>query len=121
MNETEKSVILDEEHLRLLVLCYYITAGVTALFACMPLIHVALGIMMVVGGHFVTKPGDAASVAVGGWLFIAMGSIFILLGWGFALTQFLAGRFIAKRQHRVACLILAGGRACSCRMGRFSG
>ena len=36
----------DEEHLRLLATFHYVVAGLGALFACMPLMHVAMGVMM---------------------------------------------------------------------------
>ena len=37
----------DQEHLRLLSIFYYVCAGLTALFACIPIIHLVLGLMMV--------------------------------------------------------------------------
>jgi hypothetical protein len=37
----------DEEHLKLLAIFHYVVAAVGGLFACLPLIHVGLGIMMV--------------------------------------------------------------------------
>jgi hypothetical protein len=39
----------DAEHLRLLSIFHYVYAGVTALFACFPLIYVAIGIAMMSG------------------------------------------------------------------------
>ena len=38
----------DEQHLQLLAIFHYVVAGVGALFACFPLIHVGIGIMMVI-------------------------------------------------------------------------
>jgi len=40
----------DEEHLRLLSIFHYVVAGLTALFACFPIIYVIIGVAMLVGG-----------------------------------------------------------------------
>ncbi len=37
----------DTEHLRLLVLGHHVLSGVTALFACIPLIHLAIGLTII--------------------------------------------------------------------------
>ena len=44
----------DEEHLKLLAIFHYVVAAIGALFACLPLIHVSLGIMMVTRPEFMT-------------------------------------------------------------------
>jgi hypothetical protein len=41
----------DEEQLKLLAVFHYVVAGLGAVFACFPLIHVAIGTMIV------TNPG----------------------------------------------------------------
>jgi hypothetical protein len=40
----------DEEHLRLLSIFHYVVAGLTALFACIPIIHLIIGIVILAGG-----------------------------------------------------------------------
>jgi len=39
----------DDEHLRLLSVFHYVVAGITALFACFPIIHLIIGIAMLSG------------------------------------------------------------------------
>jgi hypothetical protein len=34
----------DEQHIQLLPIFHYVVGGMTALFACMPLIHLGIGI-----------------------------------------------------------------------------
>ncbi len=38
----------DLEHIRLLSMFHYVVGGLTALFACFPIIHLIMGIMFVV-------------------------------------------------------------------------
>ena len=100
--------ILDQEHLRLLSLFYYVRAGTTAVIACIPLIHVMLGLGMILASpHIPTKPHEPP-LALIGWLFLGIGLTIVTLGWLFAALEFLAGRFIGRRQHRTFCLVIAG-------------
>src|SRR5690606_24795809 len=39
----------DEEHLRLLAIFHYVVAGITALFSLIPIAHITVGILMVMG------------------------------------------------------------------------
>jgi hypothetical protein len=109
MNPDEKQATLDEEHLRLLSLFYYISAGITAAFACFPIIHLIMGIFFVVmgdnGSSFSGSDGPPAFI---GWFFIAFASIFILFGWLFAVLDFLVAKNIKLRQRRSFCMIVAG-------------
>jgi len=43
----------DLKHLKLLLLFHYLLAGITALFACLPIIHVRLGaiFLLPLGDH----------------------------------------------------------------------
>lgn len=94
----------DEEHLKLLAMFHYIVAGLGALFACMPLIHVFIGIMMTQdpslfnGPH--AAPAGGPPPAFIGYLFASVGAFFVLLGWGLAVCTFISGRFLAKRRER---------------------
>jgi len=51
--------------------------------------------------------GSQQPTAFLGWLFVVFASIFILLGWGFAVLVLVAGRFIARRKHYTFCLVMA--------------
>lgn len=61
----------DDEHLRLLALFHYIVGGLAALFACLPLIHVGMGIMMLRNPEFLAgdQKGAPPPAAIG-YLFI---------------------------------------------------
>jgi hypothetical protein len=99
----------DEGHLRLLATFHYVVAGLGALFACMPLMHVAMGVMMLsdpsffAGGQKTAQPPPPFI----GYFFIAIGGAFVLLGWAAAVCTFISGRFLAKRRKRMFSFVVA--------------
>ena len=96
----------DAEHLKLLSVFHYVLAGLTALAGCLPIIHVVLGIVMV-SGALPRSPGSPPPPAAFGWLFIGMGGLVILLAWTMAVLLFLTARWIAARQRRTFCFVMA--------------
>ena len=100
----------DLEHLRLLSIFHYVVAGVTALFACFPVIHLVVGLAMLFGWFAIgshgphNDPAASRSVAL---LFVVIASMIILIGWAFAICIFLAGRFLRSRRHYMFCLVMA--------------
>lgn len=97
----------DEQHLRLLSIFHYVVGGVMALFACFPLIHVAVGSMFVWG----MRGGlgdDAAFGSVFGWVFVAMGSLLFLAGQSLAGCMIASGRFLSVRRNYTFSLVVAG-------------
>ncbi|WP_044891712.1 hypothetical protein [Opitutus terrae] len=97
----------DEEHLRLLAVFHYVVAGIGAVFACFPLIHVAIGVMMVTSSGFMGEAAKGTPPPPGfGYLFIAIGGTLVLIGWAAALCTFLSGRFLARRQHRMFSFVM---------------
>ena len=107
MAEQEKiTVDRDEEHLKLLSTFHYVVAGISAFFACIPLIHLAVGIIMTIASY--TEGGDEAPVLLGvGLLFSAIGAFAVLLGWSLAFCIFLSGRYLAARKHYNFCMVIA--------------
>ena len=97
----------DAKHLRLLAIFHFVAGGLTALFACFPLIHVALGLAMIYAPQsFSNKPGNAPPAFVG-WLFVCMGSFLVLIGWAVAVCIVFGGRFIARRRRYWFVFVLA--------------
>ncbi|HTC95994.1 MAG TPA: hypothetical protein VK699_21310 [Terriglobales bacterium] len=94
----------DQEQLRMLSIFHYIVAALLAMFACIPLIHVTLGIAMLMGafGH-----GADAPPAFMGLIFVILGGLFIVLGLTLAICTFLAGRYLAQCKHYTFCLVVA--------------
>jgi hypothetical protein len=88
----------DEQHLRLLSIFHYVVGGLTGLFACFPLIHVALGLAMIFAPQsFSNRPADQPP-AFFGWFFTCFGGGMFVVGISVAVCIVLAGRFIAQRR-----------------------
>lgn len=95
----------DEQQLQLLSIFHYVVGALTALVACLPLIHVAIGVAMLVAPDaFDSSDPPPAFIA---WVFLIAGVLAILIGWTMALLIILAGRFLAKRTHYTFCLVVA--------------
>jgi hypothetical protein len=104
---TTPTVDDDEQHLRLLSIFHYVVGGLTTLFACFPLIHVALGLAMIYAPQSMSsKPGDQPPAFMG-WLFTCMGAGMFFVGLSVAVCVFLAGRFIAQRRRYWFVFVLA--------------
>ena len=98
----------DEEHLRLLTVFYYAYAAITALFACIPLIHLTIGIFLVANPGIFGDTKNGPPPALLGYLFTIIGAALVLIGWTFATCSFLVARFLARRKHYLFCMIVAG-------------
>ena len=94
----------DEKHLDLLATFHYIVGGLTALFACFPLIHVAVGVAIILG----EADGKYHAPPAAGWFFVVIGSTFILLGWALAAAILIAGKKLWRRTAYMYCLVVAG-------------
>jgi len=93
----------DEQHLNLLSIFHYVLGGITALFSCLPFIHVGTGLLMVFGKMDANNPPPPAV----GWFFVILGSFFILFGWVFAINMLLVGRKLKQRKSFKYCLVVA--------------
>ena len=106
MDEPTRQSILDEEHLRLLRIGYFIQGGVTALMCLMGLMYVFMGIFM---STIVMRNADGAGAPPRfvGVIFALFGAAFTLSGILFATLQFLAAQGIGRRRSRTLCLVAA--------------
>jgi hypothetical protein len=91
----------DEQYLKLLSVFHYVVGGLVAFFACIPFIHLVLGIAMLVGAFQDGPP------SVVGLIFVLMAVLFITAGWTLAICIVIAGRCLAKRKHYMFCLVIA--------------
>jgi hypothetical protein len=93
----------DHEHLKLLAIFHYVVAGMLALFACIPLIHLAIGLALAFGG----MGGDDPAARPIGLFIAAIAGIIILIGWTLAGLIFFAGRNLAWRTRHTFCVVMA--------------
>lgn len=94
----------DEQQLDLLSIFHFVMAGLTALFSCIFLIHVAIGIAMLTGA--LDGKGDEAPRFLG-WIFIVLPGLMILAGWTLAGFMVAAGLRLKRRTSRIFCLAVA--------------
>jgi len=97
----------DEEHLRLLSIFHYVCAGLAALFACFPIFHLVLGLVLFLSPQSFGPPNNEPPKLVG-LIFVIFAACFILLGWTFAAFLAYAGRCLAQRKSYTFCLVTAG-------------
>ena len=97
----------DKEQLRLLAVFHFIVGGLIALFACIPFIHLILGIVMIVAPGSMQSSGQPPPTIVG-WAFVLIGGLIILMGWILAGCVIAAGRCLVKQRRYLYCLVVAG-------------
>ncbi len=95
----------DERYLRVLSVFHYVVGGIGGVFACIPIIHLVIGVLMVTG----VMDGESGKgpPAIVGWVFILIGGAMITAGWSFAVCMILAGRCLWKRKWYTFCLVMA--------------
>jgi hypothetical protein len=104
----------DAEHLRLLSIFHYVVAGMQALFASFPILHFAIGAVMVfLPQRFPGKEGTEPPLWAG-LFFMLFAGAWMLVGWTLAVCTFVAGRSLARRKRYVFCLVMAGICAATC-------
>jgi len=96
----------DLQHLKLLSIFHYVVGGMTALFACFPIIHLIIGLAMIIVPAAHGGQGQAAPMIVG-WFFVLFAAAFILAGWTLAAGIALTGQYLGKRTHYLYCLVVA--------------
>ncbi len=94
----------DEKYVQILSVFHYIVAGITALFACFPFIHIFVGICVLFEER---QAGSPVFGTLFGLFFIAFAACFICAGWALAVCIFLSGRFLAGHVHHTFCLVVA--------------
>ena len=71
--------ILDNEHRRLLSIFHYVVSGMAAFFACIPIIHLVIGLLFILAPEKFENSSQLTPAFIG-WFFVVFASIFILAG-----------------------------------------
>lgn len=93
----------DLEQLRLLSIFHYVVGAIAGLFACIPVIHFIMGLVLVAGWFGTNESADRGI----GLIFMIIAGGFILAGWVYAICLIQAGRFLVRQQHYNYCLVIA--------------
>ena len=91
----------------MLAIGHYVLGGLTAVFSCIPLIHITIGILMINGKFPDGRANLSSDERMIGWIFIAFGGLIILLGWSLAVLKILTGRWLSARKNRTFCFVVA--------------
>jgi len=98
----------DESNLNSLALAHYIVGGVMALFSCMPLIHMTVGLFILIGEEsFMFEEGEDFPSQIMGWMFFLIGLLCFLVGQVSSILIIVSGRFIKKRKKRIFSFFMA--------------
>jgi hypothetical protein len=95
----------NARYLDLLSVFHYIYGGITALFSCVPFLHLAIGVAIVSGAMDEGRSG--APPRLFGFVFILMAAIFIILGWSLAICEIIAGYKLKRRKSHMFCVVVA--------------
>jgi hypothetical protein len=108
--QDDRQKIVDEEHLKLLAIGYWVAGGMAALFALFGLFYICMGAMFAVS--FAKIP--AASLqpnqqppAFVPWIFVGVGLAIFLAAATFAAMRFWAAVCLKRRTSPTFCLVVA--------------
>jgi hypothetical protein len=107
-----QQAVLDDEHLRLLAIGYYVSAAITACFSFIGLFYAMMGAAI---GLAVSKSAEAESATNAnqpspeflGWIFGAIGIVLFVAMLAMAALKFFAGRNLKQHKSRTFCMIIA--------------
>ena len=95
----------------MLSVLHYVVGGLAALCACIPIVHLVLGLVFLLAPEKLGLKGESMSGSgspeMAGWFFITIAVVMIAIGWVFAGLLMAAGRFLSKRKHYTFCFVMA--------------
>jgi hypothetical protein len=97
----------DLKHLNLLSVFHYIVGGLSALFSCMFLIHLFLGLAMLISPESLAGEGGEIPPAFLGYMFTIMGAVFFLFGMAISACIICSGRFLGKQKKYLFSFVMA--------------
>lgn len=121
VTEQERQAIVDEEHLRLLPITYWVMSCVTAFLALYGLVYVGMGAIFGFASMAETSSSGEEFPLAFGLIFIVLGLGFLILGGVVTALQIMTGVWIRRRRHRIACLVIAGLSCLSVPFGTMIG
>jgi hypothetical protein len=121
VTETERQAIIDEEHLRLLPVAYWVLGGFDIFISLYGLIYVGFGVLFTLAPFESSTSTSGPPPAFMGWFFFAIGLVFILAFGISAAIKIAAGFWIRKRRWRTATFVVAAVSCMSLPFGTLVG
>ena len=103
----ERLQILDQEHLRLLAIGYYVTGGTYSVCALFPVIYIVMGLFLSLGMPDSARHGSGPDPAFMGWIFAIIGVVLMLVLSTVGSLQLYVGRCLQRRKSRTLCMVAA--------------
>ena len=94
----------DEEHLRILSICYYIWACLIAVGCLFGMLYMGCGLFFSAAGAASTRDGTGG---IPGVLFMGIGGCITLFFAALAFAVFYAGRSLREHRRYVYCMVVA--------------
>lgn len=118
----ENQLVVDKEHLKLLSICHYVVAGISALFSCFFIFHIFMGWSILHDPSFfgAGATGNAPPPFVG-YFMMGAGIVAVSIGWIYGGLLAYAGKCLASRKHRTFILVMAGLSCCNMPLGLILG
>ena len=93
----------EVEYLKLASIFHYVVGALAMLVACIPFLHLFVGVGLATGAFDATEP-PARAIGV---VVAVIAVLFILSGWAFGVALIVAGRYLATYRHHTYCLVMA--------------
>jgi hypothetical protein len=97
----------DLKHLKLLSIFHYVVGGISALFSCMFLMHLFMGLTMILMPETFTDGGGEAPPKFIGYFFAFMGGAAFVLGIVFSCFIVYSGRLLQTQRKRMFSFVMA--------------
>src|SRR5436190_19640837 len=105
MDDEARQLILDDEHLRLLRIGYFISAGIHALISAFVIAYIAF-VFFIFASVSRRAQGNAPPAFIGPLIgFFGSGIVLLIIGMG--VLQFLTGQRLKEHRSRLFCMIIA--------------
>ena len=101
------STARDRADLSLLGTLHYALGAMIGLFACIPLVHVGLGLAMMLSPQSFSSGGKEPPPFWFGGLFFAIGLAVMVMGWAFAALLLRAGFLLKRARSHTFCMVIA--------------
>ena len=107
MTEEERQAIIDYEHLRVLSICYLVSAGMNAFFSLFGLFYAAMGLFFTAAAFQGPSQPNNPPPELFGLFFGVFGLAIFLIMVGIAVLKVLVAVRLKQRRSRTLCMVVA--------------
>jgi hypothetical protein len=97
----------DYSHLKLLSIFHFVVGGLSALFACMFLIHLFIGLSVIISPESWPSGNGEMPPQIFGYIFTFIGGLFFILGITFSCFIIYSGVLLKRLKKRMFSFVMA--------------